>query len=156
MSTDASRTGLGIALWEKQNDDANRPIAFASRYLNDAEKDYSIGERELLAVVWRLEKVRFYIYGKVVHLYTDHQALAPLIKRNQAYRRYSARLTRWVDRLAHFDISIKHTAGKSLVLTDYLSSHPTEEATTEETHDQEYVINILSELFKAKPNYGQL
>ena len=43
----------------------------------DAEKIYSIGELELLAVVWELEKFRFYLYGKVIHLYTDHQASEP-------------------------------------------------------------------------------
>ena len=38
-------------------------------------------------------------------------------------------------------------AGKNLALTDYLSSYPTEEATTEEIHDEEYAINICSDLF---------
>ena len=55
VTTDASRTGLGITLWQRQNDDTTRPIApiaFASRYLNDAEKNYLIGESELLAKVW--------------------------------------------------------------------------------------------------------
>ena len=113
VSTDASRTGLGITLWQKQNDDSNRPIAIASRYLNDVEINYSVGELELLAVVWGLKKVQFHLYGKVVHLYTDHQALEPLTKRNQAYRQYTAPLTRWLDKLADFDVSMKHTAGKN-------------------------------------------
>ena len=72
----------------------------------------------------------------VVHLYTDQQALEPLIKRIRAYRQYSTQLTRWLDRLAHFDNSIKHTAGMNLFLTDYLSTHPSEQATTEKTHDE--------------------
>ena len=80
VTTDASKTGLGIILWQKQDDGNLKPIAYGSRYLNDSEKNYSIGE--LLAVVWGLEKFRFYLYGKKIHLYTDHQALAPLNKRN--------------------------------------------------------------------------
>ena len=83
VSTDARKTGLGITLWQKQADGELKPIAFGSRFLNDSEKKYSIGELELLAVVWGLEKVRFYLYGKKVFLYTDHQALEPLIKRNR-------------------------------------------------------------------------
>ena len=64
VSTDASKTGLGITLWQKQADGELKPIAFGSRFLNDSEKNYSIGELELLAVVWGLEKFCFYLYGK--------------------------------------------------------------------------------------------
>ena len=51
VTTDTSTTGLGITFWQKQNDGNTKPIAFGSRYLNDTEKKYSIGELELLAVV---------------------------------------------------------------------------------------------------------
>ena len=121
VTTDASTTGLGITIWQKQDNGNTKPIAYGSRYLNDTKKKYSIGELELLAVVWGLEKFRFYLYGKKVHLYTDHQALEPLIKRNRSNKQYSARLTRWFDRLTHFDISIQHIAGSNLKFTDYLS-----------------------------------
>ena len=94
VTTDASKTGLGITLWQKQADGELKPIAFGSRFLNDSEKNYSTGDLELLAVVWGLEKLRFYLYGKKVFLYTDHQALEPLIKRNRCNKQYSARLTR--------------------------------------------------------------
>ena len=92
-TTDASETGLGATLWQKQDDGNIKPIAYGSRYLNDTEKNYSIGELELLAVVWGLEKFRFYLYGKKVYLYTDHQALEPLIKRNRCNKQYSASFT---------------------------------------------------------------
>ena len=70
----------GITLWQKQDDGNTTPIAYGSRYLNDTEKKYSIGELELLAMVWGLEKFRFYLNEKRVHHYTDHQALKPLKK----------------------------------------------------------------------------
>ena len=60
VTTDASKTGLGITLWQKQDNGEIKPIAFGCRYLNDTEKNYSIGEHDLLAVVWGLEKFRFY------------------------------------------------------------------------------------------------
>ena len=94
VTTDASTTGLGITQWQKQHDGNTKPIAFGSRYLNDTEKKYSIGELDLLAVVRGLEKFRFYLYATKVQLYTDHQALEPLIKRNWCNKQYSARLTR--------------------------------------------------------------
>ena len=77
VTTDARNTGLGIALWQRQNNGELKAIAYASRYLNDAEKKYSVGELELLAVVWGLELFRFYLYGKQI------QALEPLLKRNK-------------------------------------------------------------------------
>ena len=155
MTTDASATGLGITLWQKQHDGNTKPIAFGSRYLNDTEKKYSIGELELLAVVWGLEKFRFYLYGKKVHLYTDHQALEPLIKRNWCNKQYSARLTRWLDRLTHFDISIQHIAGSNLKFTDYLSRNLVGGATPKENYE-EYVINILTEHAELNLKYGPI
>ena len=83
VTTDASKTGLGIALLQKQSNNELKPIAFASRYLNDAEKKYSIGELEILTVVWGLERFRFHLYGKQVQLFSNHQALEPLLKRNR-------------------------------------------------------------------------
>ena len=156
VTTDASKTGLGITLWQKQSDGEIKPIAFGSRYINDSEKNYSIGELELLAVVWGLEKFRFYLYGKKVFLYTDHQALEPLIKRKRCYRQYSARLTRWLDRLAHFDIAIQHIAGSNLKFTDFLGRNPVENATTEDVYDEQYVINILSEQAELNRKYVQI
>ena len=156
VTTNASKTGLGITLWQKQSDGETKPIAFDSRYLNDSKKNYSIGELELLAVVWGLEKFRFYLYGKKVFLYTDHQALEPLIKRNRCNRQYNARLTRWLDRLAHFDIAIQHIAGSNLKLTDCLSRNPVEKASNEDVYDEQYVINILSEQAELNAKYGTL
>ena len=118
ITTDASTKGLGAMLWQKQKGGNPKQVGFASRYLSDTEKKYAINELELLAVVWGLEHFRLYIYGKSKELLTDHQALEPLIKRNRTNKTYSARLTRWLDRLAHFDINIKRIAGKHLALTD--------------------------------------
>ena len=156
VTTDASKTGLGITLWQKQDDWELKPIAFGSRYSNDTKKNYSIGELELLAVVWGLEKFRFYLYGKKVHRYTDHQALEPLIKRNRSNHQYSARLTRWLDRLAHLDIAVQHIAGRNLKFTDYLSRNPVGGAPTEDKYDEEYVINILTEHAELNAKYGSL
>ena len=83
VTTDECKTNLGVALLQKQGSGKLKPIAFASRYLNDAEKKYSIGELELLAVVWGLEKFRFHLYGKQVQLFADHKALETLLKGNK-------------------------------------------------------------------------
>ena len=118
-------------------------------------KKNSIGELQLLVVVWGLEKFRFSIRKKV-HLYIDDKALEPLIKRNGSNKQYSARLTRWLDRLTHFDLSIQHIAGSNLKFTDYLSRNPVGGAMPEENYDEEYVIIILAEKDELNLNYGQL
>ena len=111
VRTNASTTGLGITLWQKQDDGNTNPTAFGRRYLSEKEKKYSISEPKLLAVACELDKFRFYTYGKEVHLYTDNQAKELLIKRNRCIIQYIARLTRSLDRLTHFDISIQPFAG---------------------------------------------
>ena len=71
-----------------------KTIAFGNRYLNDTEKKNSVSELDLLAVVWGLGIFRFCLYGKKVFLYTNQQALEPLIERNRSNKQYCARLTR--------------------------------------------------------------
>ena len=137
ITTDASTKGLRATLWQEQPDGKLKPIGFASRFLSDTEKKYAINELELLAVVWGLEHFRLYIYGKPIKLLTDHQALEPLIKRNRSNKTYSARLTRWLDRLAHFSINVSHIAGKHLALTDYLSRNPTAPPQADDAYDEE-------------------
>ena len=80
VTTDACNTGLGATLWQKDGENM-RPIAFASRFLTDCERKYAINELELLGVLWGLEHFRYYIYGKKVHVLSDHQALQPLLKK---------------------------------------------------------------------------
>ena len=120
---------------------------FASRFLSDTEKN-AINELELLAVVWGLEHFLLYIYGKPIKLLTDHQALEPLIERNWSNKTYSARLTRWLDRLAHFTFNVHHIAGKHLALTVYLSRNPILLQQTDNAYDEEYVIDDI------RPHYN--
>ena len=153
ITIDASTKGLGATLWQEQPNRKLKPISFASRFLSDTEKKYAINELELLAVVWGLEHFRLYIYGKPIKLLTDHQALEPLIKRNRSNKTYSERLTRWLDRLAHFTINVNHIAGKHLALTDYLSRNPTAPPQTDDAYDEEYVINNILPHYKFISKY---
>ena len=112
---------------------------------------------DLLAVVWGLKHFRLYIYGKPIKLLTNHQALEPLIKRNRSNKTYSARLTRWLDRLAHFTINVRHIAvRKNLALTDYLSRNPTAPAQSDDVYDEEYVINNIVPHLKFMNRNGSL
>ena len=147
---------MGATLCQKQKTGGLKPIGFASRYLSDTEKKYAINELEPLAVVWGLEHFRLHIYGKPIEISTDHQSVKPLIKGNRSNKTYSARLTRWLDRLAHFDINIKHIAEKHLALTDYLSRNPISKPEPIENYDEKYVINCKIQLLEFINSYGSI
>ena len=103
-----------------------------------------------------LRKIPLLFIRKKGFLCTDHQAIEHLIKRNRCNKQYSARLTGWLDRLAHFDISIQHIAGSNLKFTDFLSRNPVEGATTENMYDEQYVISILTEQAELNLKYGRV
>ena len=102
-----------------------------------------------------------------VNLLTDHQALQPLLKRNRAHKQYSARLTRWLDRLSHFYVNVQYTAGKNIPLTDYLSRHPIVNTADNETEndvsgqtetesEEKFVINQIHSLFNFIQTNGSI
>ena len=124
--------------------------------MTTGKRNTQSGKVELLAVVWELEKFPFYLYGKNVFSYTDHQALEPLIIPNRCNKQYSATLTRWLDRFAHFDISIELIAGSNLKFTDFLSRNPVEGATTKNIYDEQYLIYILIEQAELNLKYGRI
>ena len=108
---DASHNGLGAVL-EQLGTEGWRPISFASRFLNAAEKKYSTNELERLAVVWGAEYFRNYILGRSFTVITDHKALISLLNgNNKKNKTLFSRLTRWLDRLIPFDFVIEHKTG---------------------------------------------
>ena len=103
-----------------------------------------------------LERFRFHLYGKQVQLFSDHQAMEPLLKRNKANKQNSAQLTRWLDRLNHFDISLKHTAGKEIKFTDFISHNPTKNPEPEKNYKEEFLINAIAELAPVNARIGRI
>ena len=89
-------------------------------------------------------------------LLTDHQALEPLIKRNGSNNTCSARLTRWLDRLAHFSINVSHIAGRHLAVRDSLSRNSSAPLQANDAYEEEYVINSIILHYKFMTKYGCL
>ena len=74
LETDASGTGLGAVLAEKQNDGKTRPIPYANRTLQPHEKKYSATDMEVLGVIWAVKHFRPYQMATPVNytLTTQH------------------------------------------------------------------------------------
>ena len=78
LTMDASNYALGAVLSQKINN-IEKPVAYASRTMNDAETRYSTTEKELLAIVWSCKYFRHYLYGKDFTIVTDHKPLVWLM-----------------------------------------------------------------------------
>ena len=76
IQTDASKTGLSAVLLQE-----GQPIVYGSRVLADTECRYANIERELLGVVFGLERLHHYKFGKSITVETDHQSLTNISKR---------------------------------------------------------------------------
>ncbi|XP_041996930.1 uncharacterized protein LOC121746986 [Salvia splendens] len=82
-------------------------IFYASKTLNQAQRNYDITEKEMLAMVYSFEKFREYLLGSKVIVYTDHAAIKYLIAKNES----KPRLIRWVLLLQEFDWEVEDKKG---------------------------------------------
>ncbi|CAG8813562.1 7304_t:CDS:2, partial [Dentiscutata erythropus] len=104
LFTDASYQGLGAILDQKDNDNNEHVIAYASRSLNAAEINYSPTEIKCFAAVWGMEYFQPYIYMKPFNLITDHSALRWLLNQPNPAKR----VTRWIQRIADYPYTVIH------------------------------------------------
>ena len=75
---DASGEAIGAVLVQTDDAGHDHPIAYISRLLNTAERNYAITEQEALAVVWSIKKFDSFVCGTPFTVVTDHSALTYL------------------------------------------------------------------------------
>ena len=83
---DSSDLAMGAVLGQRE-DGKPYVIYYASRTLNEAQKNYTTTEKELLAVVFALDKFRAYLVGSFIVVFTDHSALKYLLTKQDAKAR---------------------------------------------------------------------
>ena len=116
LDLDASDVGIGGIIHQVQNG-RERVIAYASRALNKAEKNYCINEKELLAVRYFVEYFRQYLLGRRFTVRTDHQALVWLYRLKEP----SGKVARWIEILSYYDFAIEYRPGHKQGHCDALS-----------------------------------
>ncbi|CAN6707533.1 unnamed protein product [Malus baccata var. baccata] len=139
LMCDASDYVLRAILGQRKD---KRPhvIYYASRTLNDAQLNYSTTEKELLAVVFALDKFRSYLIGNKVIVFTDHAMLKYLLTKKEA----KPRLICWMLLLQEFDIEIRDKKGSENVVAYHLSRmvHNEESLPIVETFPDEQLLSI--------------
>ena len=116
LHTDASGFGVGACL-HVQRGEEELPVAFYSRQLQGAEKNYSITELETLAIVSALKYFEFYVYGTSLVIYTDHKACTSLLTSTIL----NNRLKRMAQHIQDKDLTILYRPGKESSNADGLS-----------------------------------
>jgi hypothetical protein len=106
-------------------------IYYASKTLMDAQVNYTTTEKELLAVVFALDKFRSYLLGSKVIIYSDHAALRHLLAKKEK----KPRLIRWILLLQEFNIEIWDKKGTENVIAGHLSRIQFEQPQSIPVHD---------------------
>lgn len=118
---DASHYAVGSCLYQLDEQQNVNVVAYYSRLLKGAELQYSVTEKETLAIIFfALKKWRILVLGHDVTIVTDHKALVFL----NSCRLLSSRLTRWSLYLQEFNLQIEYCKGRENVIADILSRFP--------------------------------
>jgi hypothetical protein len=121
LEVDTSGFAMGAVLLQKKEDRKKHPIAYYSKTLSTAERNYDVYDLKLLAIVNAMDHWRPYLQDphKVI-IYSDHQ--------NLLYWKEPHKISRWVARevlmLSEYNFEICHIEGTANRQADALSRHP--------------------------------
>ena len=114
VQCDSSQAGLGAALMQ-----SGHPIAYASRALTETETRYAQMEKEILAIVFAVEKFNDYTFGNKTIVFSDHKPLEQILKK--PLHRAAKRLQGMIIRLQKYDLEVRYEKGSKMFLADTLS-----------------------------------
>ena len=138
LHTDASEHGLRAVLYQQQDDNTERVIAYASRTLSKSERNYDTHKLEFLALKWSItERFHEYLYGGHFEVYTDNNPLTYVL----TTAKLDATGQRWVASLANYNFKIFYKSGKLNVEADALLHIPWENTQVE--HMEPLIIKTM-------------
>ena len=114
IHTDASDRQLGAVISQD-----GKPLAFYSRKLSSAQRNYTTTEQELLSIVETLKEFRNILLGQIIKVHTDHKNLV-----HESELKTSQRVMRWRLLLEEFGPEIVYIKGPKNVVADALSRLP--------------------------------
>ena len=144
LHTDASLSGLGAVLFQRDPSGKLHTIEFASKSLTKAQRKQAIPVLECYAIVWALQKFRCYIHGVHVDIYTDHFSLQ-FLNRNKDP---PAKFQRWWWDIADYDFDIHYKEGSKNVADVLSRLMPQSQLEDDDKHDLEVLNSIISTISK--------
>lgn len=121
------------------DDGTERPIYFASRTMNKAEKNYPQLQKEALSIIFAVRKFHVYLYGRHFTLITDHKPLLTLLAADRAVPVLAAaRLQRWALLLSTYNYTIQYKPGKNIQNADGFSRNPLPEVEEQSANEVMY------------------
>lgn len=119
LDTDASYCGIGAVLSQVQ-DGKERVVAYYSKSLSKAERNYCVTRKELVAVNKAVQHFHHHLYGRHFKLRTDHAALTWL----RSFKDPEGQVARWIERFSQYDYTSEHRPGIRHGNADGLSRRP--------------------------------
>ena len=121
VTTDASDRCTGAVLSFGPTWETARTVAFDSSTLKDAELNYPVHEKELLAIIRAVKKWKYDLIGTPFFVYTDHKTLLNFLTQKELSRRQA----RWMETLSSYECKFLYVKGQDNTMADALSRYPT-------------------------------
>ena len=158
VAADASMNGVGAVLFHRFPDGNIKAVCHASRTMTNAEKGYSQGEKEALALIFAVTKFHRMMFGRQFTLQTDHKPLVSIFGSKKGIPVHTAnRLQRWALTMLLYNFKIEYKSTDSFGYADVLSrlinqhSRPDEEYVIASTHMEASIRSIQTETFLNLP-----